>query len=176
MNFGWNVWFWHFDVVMCVDSLFMMFPFVSIVVLYHALLSLFFESHEFFHYMRINVIFLSCVIFMCSFLSMVLSFVVNHFDFLFLWSYLISWRGFCFWLGFSIVFRLVRNNQEMWIYCVILLYLYFSYYNSFIDTLLFLSLILLSLSTRLAFYKPCLFLTLNDLFAMRHLGKKNCRM
>ena len=34
----------------------------------------------------------------------------------------------------------------------------------------------LSLSIWLAFYKPCLFLTLNDLFAMRHLGKKDCRM
>ena len=30
----------------------------------------------------------------------------------------------------------------------------------------------LSLSIWLAFYKPCLFLTPNDLFAMRHLGKK----
>jgi hypothetical protein len=34
----------------------------------------------------------------------------------------------------------------------------------------------LSLSIWLAFYKPCLFLTPNDLFAMRHLGKKDCRM
>ena len=34
----------------------------------------------------------------------------------------------------------------------------------------------LFLSIWLAFYKPCLFLTPNDLFAMRHLGKKDCRM
>lgn len=34
------------------------------------------------------------------------------------------------------------------------------------------SFISLSLSIWLAFYKPCLFLTPNDLFAMRHLGKK----